>query len=83
MWKKLMLAMAMVGAMTLVAGPALAGKAKAPADKAKVEQKCDKAGKPCTKGKDCKADNCKKEPPAPTAPADDMGDDEGDPGEDE
>jgi len=82
MLKNIMLAMAVVGAMTLATGPALAGKAKAPANKGQVEQKCDKAGKPCVKGKDCKKDNCKKEPPAGEPPAGgDDGDD--DPADDE
>ena len=81
MAKNIMLAMAVAGAMTLAAGPALAGKAKAPANKGQVEQKCDKAGKPCAKGKDCKKDNCKKEPPAGEPPAGD-GDGE-DPADDE
>ena len=42
-----------VGAFTLVATPAFAADKKAAA-------KCDKDGKTCKKGDDCKAENCKK-----------------------
>ena len=60
MFKRFMLALALVGVTTFAAGPAFsAPKGKQVASKAKVE-KCDKDGKPCSKGKDCKKENCKK-----------------------
>jgi hypothetical protein len=40
------------GATAFIAVPAFAGGKKA-------EAKCDKDGKPCKKGDDCKTDNCK------------------------
>jgi len=83
MAKSIMLAMAVAGAMTLATGPALAGKAKAPANKGQVEQKCDKAGKHCTKGTNCKKDNCKKESPAGEPPPADGDAGEDDPADDE
>ena len=43
-----------MGAFALCATPAFAGGKKEPA-------KCDKDGKACKKGDDCKAENCKKE----------------------
>ena len=43
-----------IGAFSLVSSPVFAG------DK-KEEAKCDKAGKACKDGADCKAENCKKE----------------------
>lgn len=42
-----------IGAVTLIASPVFAADKKAPA-------KCDKDGKACKKGDDCKAENCKK-----------------------
>jgi hypothetical protein len=57
-------------AMTMVLAPMASSasttsatvQAEAVADKAPAKKKCDKAGKPCKKGKDCSADNCKSEP---------------------
>lgn len=43
-----------LGAFSLAAAPAFA-------DDKKAEQKCDKDGKTCKDGADCKAENCKKE----------------------
>ena len=46
-----------LGAFSLVSAPAFAG------DEKKEEMKCDKAGKHCKDGAECKAENCKKEEP--------------------
>jgi hypothetical protein len=44
-----------MGAFTLAASPVFAN------DEKKEEMKCDKAGKACKDGADCKAEHCKKE----------------------
>ena len=46
-----------LGAFAFAAVPAFAGDPPAK----KEEAKCDKAGKVCKDGADCKAENCKKE----------------------
>jgi hypothetical protein len=58
MIRNLMISAALsLGALTMVANTALAAD---PAPK-KEEMKCDKAGKSCKDGADCKVENCKKE----------------------
>ena len=52
--KSIVMAMSLgLGAMSLVAVPVVVNAAK----------KCDKSGKECKKGKNCKAENCKEEEP--------------------